>query len=380
MSSPGASEGAIIAVGDPRRRDVPPEVMTAHGGFAWWYTDAVDADGNGAVLIWSWGLPFLPGYLSGAREGRGVPARARPSLNVSFYRGGKPDFYLLQTYHEDEAEMDRQGNLRFGRNRIRRLDDGHVRVELDCDLPQTRARLMGTVDVRGVPARLAEGLNPSPDPSHRWTPVLGPCRMVVDARVGREHYELDAPAYHDRNEGTRRFDDLGIDHWIWGRLAEPERTTIWYLTYGKSGPPVAWGAELLADGSVHLVPGIQPIIETPRRGPFGLRTWDRVRLLDARGEDWLRVEVGARVDDGPFYARTLVEASRKDATGPGLGEWIVPDRIDLGRHRPLVRMAVHRTEASNSVWLPLFSGPRAGRVARLLRLGSRGSGLPEEAS
>jgi hypothetical protein len=360
----------MIAVGDPARMDVPPAVFDAHGGFAWWYVDAIDERGDGLVLIWSWGLPFLPGYLSGARRGEGEPARARPSLNVSVYRGGRRAFYLLQTYAEAEAEMDGAGGFRFGATHIRQDRPGQVRVELDCAVPRSADRLRGVVEVAGPPARLAPDLQPSPDPSHRWTPVLGPAWLEAHLTAGPERFAVAAPAYHDRNEGTRRFDDLGIDHWIWGRRARPEGTAIWYLTFAKAGPPVAWGAELRADGEVRLAPELEPVLEAPRRGPFGVRIWDRVRLTQPSGADWLVARSGPRVDDGPFYARTLMDVTSGGDEGVGLGEWIVPDRIDLGRHRPLVRMAVHETGGRpNSFWLPLFSGPRAGRVARLCGVG-----------
>ena len=37
-------------------------LLDVAGGFAWWYLDLVDERGDGLVLIWSFGLPFLPGY------------------------------------------------------------------------------------------------------------------------------------------------------------------------------------------------------------------------------------------------------------------------------------------------------------------------------
>ena len=41
--------------------------------------------------------------------------------------------------------------------------------------------------------------------------------------------------------------------------------------------------------------------------------------------------------------------------------------IDLDWQRPLVRMRVQRADGRNSMWLPLFTGPKPGRVQRLLR-------------
>lgn len=374
-------EVAPIALGDPHTRDVDDLVLDAPGGFAWWYLDLVNEAGDGAVLIWSFGLPFLPGYLSGNRAGRGDRARERPSLNVAIYRGGRRAFYLLQAYAPEDAELDGQGNFRFGESSMHRTSDSTLELHLSCPLPQTSDRLEGKLTVEGASVRFDPSLKPTSDLAHRWTPVLGPSWAEGTLRAGGERYDLAAPAYHDRNEGVRRLDDLGIDHWVWGRLVRPERTSLWYLTYPKSGACVAWGAEIDGDGTFRLVPDLEPLLERPERGSFGLRTWQTVRLRTPSGADWLTARTRLRVDDGPFYARTLADVETETHRGRGLGEWIVPDRIDLAQHRPLVRMAVHDLQGRNSMWLPLFSGPKAGRLARLLRLAeSRPRATPDNNS
>lgn len=351
---------------DPQAMSVDPRVLDAHGGFAWWYIDTIDNNGNGAVVIWSFGLPFLPGYLSSARRGEGQPARSRPSLNVALYRAGKRAFYLLQEYDPANVESDGHGGFRFAETVIRRKSDGLVVLDFDCALPGSQDRLQGQLKVSGPPARLADGLEVAPEPIHRWTPVLGPCRAEGQLRVGGETFTLDAPAYHDRNEGTHRLDDLGIDYWAWGRLVHPHRTAIWYLCFGAQEQVRAWAVELLEDGTVHLINDLVPELSSPKRGAFGLTVWQKVRLRDQSGKDWLLAETKDRVDDGPFYARTLAEVEAGSDRGLGLGEWIVPDRIDLARHRTLVSMAVHRPSGPNSFWLPLFSGSKAGRWGRLM--------------
>ena len=70
------------------------------------------------------------------------------------------------------------------------------------------------------------------------------------------------------------------------------------------------------------------------------------------------------VDSGPFYMRYLTRARAGDGEATGVAELIRPDRIDLARHRPFVRMRVQQP-SSNSAWLPLFSGPKQGRIRRL---------------
>lgn len=356
----------LIEIGDPRARGLPDSVLAARGGFGWWYVDALDAAGNGVVIIWSWGLPFLPGYLSGVREGRGDPARARPSLNVAIYENGKPSFYLLQTYPEEAASTDGEGNFRFGTTTIRRVEDGRLELKLDCEVPSSRHRLQGELRLEGSPIRLPASLAPSPRPHHRWTPVLGPSRLHGELRCGRQRFAFDGLAYHDRNEGERPFDQLGIRHWIWGRLVTEARTRIWYLCFSDHGPDTAWGVELQRGGEMQLHAGLRPELRGVRKGTFGTRTWDEVGLRHPDGTLFARARTRQRIDDGFFYARTVVEAASGGEEGLGMAEWIEPGRIDRPRHRPLVRMAVHASEGPNSRWLPLFSGPRRGRIGRLL--------------
>ncbi|HSC89641.1 MAG TPA: hypothetical protein VLC09_20300, partial [Polyangiaceae bacterium] len=71
------------------------------------------------------------------------------------------------------------------------------------------------------------------------------------------------------------------------------------------------------------------------------------------------------VDDGPFYQRFLLEVESSLGAGHGVFEVVAPARVDLPHQRPFVSMRIHRTGRSNSVWLPLFSGPREGRWGRL---------------
>ncbi|HQE16629.1 MAG TPA: hypothetical protein PLD01_16380, partial [Mycobacterium sp.] len=72
-----------------------PGVLESPGGFTWFYVDLVDERGCGATVIWSWGLPFLPGYAHAARIGRPERPIDRPSVNVAVYGPDGERFYLL---------------------------------------------------------------------------------------------------------------------------------------------------------------------------------------------------------------------------------------------------------------------------------------------
>ena len=359
----------LITVGEPTRA-LSQDLLQHPGGFTWWYVDALDEKLNGLVLIWSFGLPFLPGYLKAARTGNPESPADYPSLNLALYREGRPCFYLLQTYEREDAEWGTD-RWRFGKTEIVRSErDGRrtVTAQIDSPIPRSQHRLRGTIGVEGPTPRLHPSLTAEPGSVHEWCPVTGPATCSADLQWSpSDAFRLNAPAYHDRNAGDRPFDQLGIDHWIWGRTVGPGGTRIHYLVWPKDGDAEVrtWVFDLSPSGEISRPDASDPALQAQQRAWFGMPYWRQVGL-GPLGE----VRTEHLVEDGPFYLRSInVGADPTGNVRPGWGEWIRPDRIDLDVHRPLVRMRVHRSAGSNSFWLPLFVGPRSTRVRRLLGLG-----------
>lgn len=368
----------MIQMGSPER-EPGPEVFHAPGGFAWWYVDVITPSGDGLVLIWSLGLPFLPGYASAARRGTPQQPAQRPSINVALYQRGAAGFYLLQELPETDAEWrtpdaaapaEQNGAaehaLSLGRSRFRSWTEQgrrRVQVELDCAVPGTRERLTGTVRLVGAarqPAPVAAG-----DATHLWTPLTGPAHATVHLRVGaRVVAELQGRAYHDRNHGTVPLHDLGIHSWVWGRVPLRDRELVYYLLRPSGGAePRCIGLEIDDTGVLHAAEGLQVEWADSRRTWGGLRWPERMRL-HRNGEHWATVQHLPPVDSGPFYLRFQTFVTAGEQQERGWGELCRPARVDLARHRPLVRMRVHQAAGSNSPWLPLFTGPAHGRVQR----------------
>ena len=350
---------------------VSADLLDAPGGFVWWYADLVAPGGDGAVLIWSYGLPFLPGYAAASRRGAAQRPAERPSLNLAVYRGGAPDFYLLQEYPAEPAPAQELAQeQRVGRSVFRRsLDEGRCILDaaLDCDLPGTRARVTGSLRVQGA-ARSPEAPGAEPSAPHLWTPLTGPATGTLRLELdGRPLAELSGRAYHDRNVGRVPLHELGIDRWMWGRFPLADRELVYYLTWPRgSARPIHFGVEIGADGWTTRTP-LEVEVGPERRSFGGLPRPERM-VLRAAGRPWLEVAHTRVVDAGPFYLRMLSEArTASGESAVGWSELCRPDRVDLAAHRPFVRMRVHRAAGRNSIWLPLFTGPRSGRVGRLVR-------------
>jgi carotenoid 1,2-hydratase len=351
---------------------VAPGLLRAPGGFLWWYADLVTPAGDGAVVIWSYGLPFLPGYASAARRGRAQLPVSRPSVNVVVYRRGRPVFYLLQEHapapvDEDAlAHTQRIGGCTFHR----RGAGGRCTLDAALDLPLPVAgRLTGTLRMEGPSLRGPAFA--APDAEHLWTPLIAPAQGELELLLdGRPLERVAGRAYHDRNTGRVPLHELGIHVWMWGRFPFADRERIYYLLWpeDEKAPPRAIGIDLHRDGRTVQVP-LQVELGRERWTFGGLRRPERM-VLRHEGEPWLTVRHREVSDAGPFYLRLLSEGAADGESVTGWSELVHPARVDLARHRPFVRMRVHRPGGPNSTWLPLFSGPREGRAARLVWQGS----------
>lgn len=354
-------------------RPLSRALLDAPGGFAWWYAEVLDESRSGVVLIWSFGLPFLPGYLGAARAGRPQRPVERPSLNVALYERGRPTLYLLQEHAQDDASWEDEGTFRFGRSTLETRSEGGrrtLRAVLDQPIPGSTERLRGTIEIDG-PARRLAGAEPREIDArfHDWTPLTAMARGEVDLAVNGRRVRLSGRAYHDRNGSRTALDRLGIAEWVWGRAALRDRELVWYLLWPARGDREATflGAEIDPDGCTRVLDRLGVRAEGERRGRFGMRWWERLELTH-RGAPWLRVEQERPIDDGPFYLRSFVRARAPSGeVASGMGEVCVPAKVDRAHERPFVRMRVHRVGGESSRWLPLFAGPTEDRARRLVR-------------
>ena len=358
----------LISLSPPDHR-LSVQLKNAPGGFMWWYADAVDDDGNGFVLIWSWGLPFLPGYASAERRGMPQMPGDRPSLNLSVYKDGKLDFYTFQEFEPGEAKWDGDSVWQFGSNRMTSEEVDGRRVftaSIDLGVPGTDDRLTGSLTIDGV-ARIGN-FDERPSMDHDWSPLTGPATSLMDLRFEDRRWRFDGRGYHDRNGGRVPMHQLPFDHWLWGRLPFGDRELIYYLFWEADGSePLCLAMEIDENGHTTTHQNVQVERSERRRGLAGLSWHNQLKIL-VDGKTWLTVQHPNVLDDGPFYMRYQIRGQHGGASALGMAELCVPAQIDRDLHRPLVRMRVGQAHHdSNSMWLPLFTGPRSGRVQRLVR-------------
>lgn len=355
-------------------RSPDPGVLHSPGGFTWFYVDLVDNAGNGATVIWSWGLPFLPGYTGAARAGWPELPIDRPSVNVVVYQDGRERFYLLSEIPREDCEWSPDGrSWRLGGCTFSWTDTptatGTTRTlqgHLDLALP-TGGRAVGELSLSGALRRDNGSTSGDPAGSHLWTPMVAASRGRLELRTPRGEFLVEGRGYHDRNSAARPLHALGIRSWWWGRVALPGRDLIFYRLTPSTpdAAPRDLVVELAADGSCRTREDAGLSVGRLRRSSWGLRWPSEVTFPDPGGRQ-VRVEVTSLLDNGPFYQRYLLRGRCGTDEGHGVGEKVVPDKVDTDLLRPLVRMRVHRADGPNSMWLPLFSEDSEGRLRRLL--------------
>lgn len=319
---------------------IDPSVLMRDGSFAWWYLDLVDEDGDGLVLIWAFALPFLPGK---------GPSSDQPSLALSVYKDGQVDFVLLTEL--DEGQFTEKG-WGMGRSVFEQESrDGvlHLLAELDIDTP--KGPITGTIRVQGPELAAPQGATDGSGAVHGWSPQMGMGNAQAQLRCADWSVELDGECYRDRNFCTRPLDKLGISRWVWGRAAIDGALLVWYLVEGEHASSRVF---LEREGRLDEIQ-VQVEYDGWRRDRYGL-PWAASVHIVGDGVD-LQVTQASPLDHGPFYLRHPIQAVLNGRPGRGWGELVVPDKLDQPWLRPFVNMRTQRLNG-NSLWLPLFAGPR----------------------
>ncbi|MGC6514866.1 MAG: hypothetical protein ACON4N_10260 [Myxococcota bacterium] len=364
---------AMLQLDNPER-PLPRTLLAARGGFAWWYVDALDDQDTGFVCIWSFGLPFLPGYYGAARRQRGVMARNAPSINLAIYERGTPKWYLLHRLAPESVTW-QDGNWTFGDNQFRQTrnaDEHLLEAHLNLPVPGAHDRLQGSFSVRGTPVRCTHV--PDGPLEHAWTPLLTMGNATASFTLGgAPFFEWSGSAYHDRNGSERRIDQLGIAWWTWCRFFFRDHLIISYLSWAHEGPPEWVLMVVRPDGTTERIP-IAVSLGNRVRTPWQQAYPESLYLtapdggpLHIAGQSGHLVCIHERpLDSAPFYCRGTMTGRFAGEAMRGMYEVCHPDVIDSDSFRPLVQMAVSHQTRRDSMWLPLFSGPRHDRVSRLI--------------
>ena len=282
------------------------------GGYAWWYLDALSADGaHGLTIIAFIGSVFSPYYAWARRRGPANPANFC-AMNIALY--GRRGHRWCMT-ERNAGALDRGTDwLTIGPSGMT-WDGMGLTVRLDEIATPRPRRVRGTVRLypSAVETRV---LALDPASRHRWRPIA-PCARV-EARFEHPALSWSGTGYFDTNTGERGLED-DFRRWDWSRAPVPDGTMVNYA-------PVSDGTMVnhapVSDGTIvqyAVTPLAAPVLDLAMhyqsRGgvrdlpPMPSVTLPRTKWRVERNIGAMqRPEIIATLEDTPFYARSLVAA------------------------------------------------------------------------
>jgi carotenoid 1,2-hydratase len=261
-----------------------------HGGYHWWYVDAMSDDGCHALTLIAFvGSVFSPFYARARRRGPADPLQ-HCAVNVVLYGAGRKRWSL--TERPGQAVRRSGDRLEIGPSRLD-WDGTTLSIQVDEITVPFPSRLRGTIRV--VPHRPAHRpFALDGEGRHRWNPIAPVARVELD--FDRPQLHWSGPGYLDSNAGDRPLEDDFVG-WHWSRISSGDSTLIAYDVERRHGGAHDLAVRVGADGhtSHPALPPQQLLATTGWRIPRSVRC-----------EHGHAAAVARTLEDTPFYARSIV--------------------------------------------------------------------------
>lgn len=262
------------------------------------------------VVIALLGNPFSPRYAR-ARAGGAAHALDHSAMNVAVDAPGLRRWSLTE---RPRAAVDRSEDaLRIGTSVMHRRADGSVVVDVDERCAPWGSRMRGRVVLRPTIA-LDRTVAIDGEGTHVWSPRIPLARVEVDLVEPRLAFR--GTGYLDENAGRTALDQA-FAQWSWSRVAGDDQVAIAYDVELRSGRPLSHGLRITRDEA-------RPLLESRLvalgRTRFGLPRTARVEPAAA-------CRVVRTLEDGPFYARSVIQTSLAGAPACGVHETVSLDRF-----------------------------------------------------
>jgi carotenoid 1,2-hydratase len=294
------------------------DARIAPGGYAWWYVDALSADGrHGLTIIALLGSVFSPYYARARRSAVPDPLE-HSALNVALYGHSGHRWAMTERRRGDIVRT--PGSLQIGPSVIR-WDGASLTIRIDEITAPWPTRIRGTVRV--TPRALFDrSYLLDAAGRHRWHPIAP--RAAVEVDLDQPGLQWQGDGYLDSNEGDVAL-EADFDGWTWSRSSVGDDTAVFYDVERCGGDHMSLALAFDADGNARTIqpPPVATLPGTLWRIPRSTRcdAGSVPRIVDT-------------LEDGPFYARSVVEAR-------ALGSPVVAvhESLSLRRFRkPWVRM------------------------------------------
>ncbi len=270
-------------------------------------------DGKSAVvLIAMLGNVFSPRWARARARG---DARVRSldysAVNVAVH--GQRRSRWAMTERCEASVLRGPDDLAIGATRLQWEGDELVALVDERTAPWGRP-LRGTIRFR-PDVRTSTVVDLDPRGRHQWFPHAPVGRIAVDFAEPRLRFE--GHGYFDANAGREPL-EAAFASWSWSRLSTDDRIALAYDVVHRDGTRGARG--VLVHGSGETEPYVTGGECSIGRTRFGLP-----RTL--RTESGAEVELLRTLEDGPFYARSLVRTTLGGRPAVGMHEAVSLDRF-----------------------------------------------------
>jgi carotenoid 1,2-hydratase len=262
-------------------------------GYAWWYLDALSDDGrHGLTLIAMLGCVFSPYYARARRHGPSEPLE-HCAMNMALY-GATGRRWAMTERPQRRVQRDAD-RLTIGPSSMR-WQDGHLEIAIDERTAPWPRALRGRIRVQ--PLALTERVFMLDDAGrHRWRPIAPQAR--VEASFSDPALDWSGDGYLDSNDGDAPL-ETDFESWTWSRGLRGDRATVLYDVRRRDGSPLSLALDFDRAGAAFP-------IDPPPRADLPQTLWRMAR--STRSDAGSRPKVISTLEDGPFYARSVV-ASR----------------------------------------------------------------------
>jgi carotenoid 1,2-hydratase len=299
------NRSAVDSFGPRFDRSVPDD------GYAWWYLDAISDDGEHAITLIAFvGSVFSPYYASQRRHGPSTPDN-HCAMNIALY-GAKRRWAMTE---RASHALKRDANmLQIGPSSIH-WDGRAFHITLDEVTMPLPSRISGTItltpDVRNL-----QSFALSENTEHRWWPLVPRARIEVNLPLPSVRWSGNA--YLDCNWGEGPLEQ-SFRRWSWSRSERADGSSeIFYDVVSREGRDVNLALRVTADGLLEH-------IEAPVATPLSRTRW-RLDRLQRRHDSELAGRITS-LEDGPFYARTLIESTTLGRTSKTVHESLCLERF-----------------------------------------------------
>ncbi len=209
-------------------------------------------------------------------------------MNVALY--GRPKRWAMTERGASALDIGPQ-HLAIGPSRLD-WDGTALTIHVEEVTFPWPTRLRGTIRVH--PAALP-GRTFQLAPRHVWSPIAPVSRVEVD--LHSPGLRWSGPGYFDTNAGSAPLEEDFV-RWDWCRAPTQDGATILYNAHRRTGGEQALALRAGRDGSLEeLAP--PPVVPLPRT------LWRMEQ--DTRADTGFTPRLRQRLEDTPFYARSVID-------------------------------------------------------------------------